>query len=207
MKIMIVGATGTIGKAVAALLERDHDIVRVGYRDGDYQVDLGSKQSIEGLFDAVGPVDAVISTAGLAGFAPFAELDDDAFDLALGNKLMGQVNLVRVGADRLAEGGSITLTSGILARQPMPGSAAVSMANGALDAFVGAAAMEVGRGIRVNAVAPAFVKETMVMMGMDPAPGVSAADTAMAYKLAVDGDANGEVLDVTPVANAQLRIM
>ena len=202
MKIMIVGATGTIGKAVAELLERNHDIVRVGYREGDHKVDLGSKQSIEELFDAVGPVDVVISTAGLAGFAPFAKLDDAAFDLALGNKLMGQVNLVRVGSDRINEGGSITLTSGILARQPMPGSAAVSMANGALDAFVKAAAMEIGRGIRVNSVAPAFVKETMVMMGMDPAPGVSAADTAMAYKLAVEGDVNGEVLDVTPVAEA-----
>lgn len=197
MRIMIVGATGTIGKAVAALLELDHDIVRVGHRDGDHRVDLGSKASIEALFDAVGQVDAVISTAGQAGFAPFAELDDAAFDLALRNKLMGQVNLVRVGHDRVSDGGSVTLTSGILARRPMPGSVAVSMANGALDAFARAAAMEVGRGIRVNVVSPEFVKETMVMMGMDPASGVSAADTAQAYKLAVEGDANGETLDVT----------
>lgn len=197
MKIMIVGATGTIGKAVATLLEQDHDIVRVGHKDGDHRVDLGSKASIEGLFDAVGQVDAVISTAGLASFAPFAELDDGAFDLAIRNKLMGQVNLVRVGNDRVNDGGSITLTSGILARRPMPGSVAVSMANGALDAFAGAAAMEIGHGIRVNVVSPDFVKETMVMMGMDPTPGVSAADTAKAYKLAVEGDVNGQVLDVT----------
>jgi NAD(P)-dependent dehydrogenase (short-subunit alcohol dehydrogenase family) len=197
MKIMIVGATGTIGKAVATLLEQDHDIVRVGHHDGDHRVDLGSKASIEELFDAVGQVDAVISTAGQASFAPFAELDDGAFDLAIRNKLMGQVNLVRVGNDRVNDGGSITLTSGILARLPMPGSVAVSMANGALDAFAGAAAMEIGRGIRVNVVSPAFVKETMAMMGMDPTPGVSAADTAKAYKLAVESDVNGEVLDVT----------
>ena len=197
MKIMIVGATGTIGKAVATLLEQDHDIVRVGHKDGDHRVDLGSKASIEELFDAVGQVDAVISTAGLASFAPFAKLDDGAFDLAVGNKLMGQVNLVRVGNDRVNEGGSITLTSGILARRPMPGSVAISMANGALDAFARAAAMEIGRGIRVNVVSPDFVKETMAMMGMDPTPGVSAADTAKAYKLAVEGDVNGQVLDVT----------
>lgn len=197
MKIMIVGATGTIGKAVATLLEKYHDIVRVGHGDGDHRVDLGSKASIEDLFDAVGPVDAVISTAGQASFGPFAELDDGAFDLAVGNKLMGQVNLVRVGKDRVNDGGSITLTSGILARRPMPGSVAISMANGALDAFARAAAMEIGRGIRVNVVSPDFVKETMAMMGMDPTPGVSAADTAKAYKLAVEGDVNGQVLDVT----------
>lgn len=195
MKIMIVGATGTIGNAVSTLLAKDHEIVRVGFDDGDYQADLGSKASIVALFDAVGPVDAVISTAGLADFGPLAELDDAAFELALSNKLMGQVNLVRVGADKINENGSITLTSGILARDPMPGSAAISMANGALESFAKAAALELDRGVRINVVAPAFVKETMEMMGMDPTHGLSAADTAKAYQAAVEGDANGLTLD------------
>jgi len=197
MKIMIIGASGTIGQAVAAELAQDHEIVRVGHDNGDYRVDLGSKESIEALFDAVGPVDAVVSTAGAAGFAPLSRLDDDAFELALSNKLMGQVNLVRIGKDRVRDGGSITLTGGILSRQPMPGSAAVSLANGALESFVKAAGLELDRGVRVNVVAPAFVKETMEKMGMDPTPGVSAADTAMAYRTAVDGAATGQTLDVT----------
>jgi NAD(P)-dependent dehydrogenase (short-subunit alcohol dehydrogenase family) len=200
MKIMIIGATGTIGTAVSNILEDGNDIVRVGYSDGDFRVDLGSKMSIAALFDAVGPVDAVISTAGLADFGPLASLDDAAFDLALSNKLMGQINLIRIGVDKLNKNGSITLTSGILARQPMPGSSVISMANGALDAFVKAAALEVSNGVRVNTVAPAFVKETMEMMGMDPTPGLSAADTAKAYKQAVEGDANGMTLDATEYA-------
>ena len=200
MKIMIIGATGTIGSAVSNILANENDIVRVGYSDGDFNVDLGSKVSIAALFDAVGPVDAVISTAGLADFGPLASLDDAAFDLALSNKLMGQINLIRIGADKLNKNGSITLTSGILARQPMPGSSVISMANGALDAFVKAAALEVSNGIRVNTVAPAFVKETMEMMGMDPTPGLSAADTAKAYKQAVEGDANGMTLDAPDYA-------
>jgi len=196
MKIMVVGATGTIGKAVAALLEQNHEVVRVGHRDGDHRVDLGSRASIEALFNAVGPLDAVVSTAGAAGFGPFAQLDDDAFELALSNKLMGQVNLARTGMDRVNEGGSITLTSGVLSRQPIPGSVAVSMANGALESFAKAAALEIGRGVRVNVVSPVFVKETMELMGMDPTPGVSAADTARAYKVAVESDVNGATLDV-----------
>ena len=200
MKIMIIGATGTIGTAVSNILEDGNDIVRVGYSDGDFRVDLGSKMSIAALFDAVGPVDAVISTAGLADFGPLASLDDAAFDLALSNKLMGQINLIRIGVDKLNKNGSITLTSGILARQPMPGSSVISMANGALDAFVKAAALEVSNGVRVNTVAPAFVKETMEMMGMDPTPGLSAADTAKAYKQAVEGDANGMTLDAPEYA-------
>ena len=197
MKILVVGATGTIGNAVADRLSQSHDVVRVGYRDGDYKVDLGSKPSIQELFDSVGPVDAVVSTAGIADFAPFDKLDDAAFDLALNNKLMGQVNLVRVGQNHVTDGGSITLTAGILSRHPMPGTVAISMANGALESFSRAAALEIERGLRVNTVSPAFVKETMELMGMDPTSGVSAADTTKAYVVAVEGDMNGQTLDVT----------
>ena len=195
MKVLIVGATGTIGKAVAERLSGTHEVVTAGHLGGDHQVDLGSKASIEELFSNVGAIDAVISTAGVADFAPFEKLDDDAFDLALTNKLMGQINLVRVGEDHVSDGGSFTLTAGILARQPMPGSVAISMANGALESFARAVALELGRGIRVNAVSPAFVKETMEMMGMDPTPGISASDTANAYVAAIEGNQSGETLD------------
>ncbi len=195
MKVLIVGATGTIGQAVANRLSEKHDLILAGHRDGDYQVDLGSKASIEGLFNKVGKVDAVISTAGAENFGPFNDLDDAAFDLALTNKLMGQINLVRVGRDYISDAGSFTLTAGILSRQPIPGSVAVSMANGALESFAKAAALELDRGLRVNIVSPAFVKETMEMMGMDPTPGLSAADTAKAYQVAVEGNHNGATLD------------
>lgn len=195
MKILIVGATGLIGGAVTDRLSPRHEIIKVGHRDGDLQVDLGSKSSIEALFNAAGPVDAVICTAGAAGFAPFQDLDDADYDLALSNKLMGQINLVRVGQDKLTEAGSFTLTAGILSREPMPGSVVISMANGALESFVRAAALELDRGLRVNAVSPIFVKETMEMMGMDPTNGLSAMDTAKAYEAAVEKSLNGETID------------
>lgn len=195
MKIMVIGATGTIGKAVAERLGKENEVIAVGYSDGDLQVDLGSSLSIEELFEKSGPVDAVISTAGLANFGALNDQTDADYQLALNNKLMGQVNLVRIGKDYINAGGSITLTSGILSRQPMPGSASISMVNGALESYAKAAALEL-ENLRLNVVAPAFVKETMEMMGMDSTHGISAADTAKTYEVSVKGQMHGETLDV-----------
>ncbi len=194
MKILIIGATGTIGKAVAQTLSADHQIIRAGYSDGDVRVDLGNPESIREMFATTGKVDAVISTAGLAGFAPLAQLQDSDYQLALNNKVMGQINLIRLGSAYITDGGSVTLTSGILSKEPIPGSASIAMANGALESYVLAAALEENR-INLNVVAPAFVKETMEMMGMDSSTGISAADTARAYAEALTGH-HGETLDV-----------
>jgi len=194
MKILLVGASGTIGKAVEQALSQDHTIIAANYSGGDIQVDLGSPESIQAMFSTVGPVDAVISTAGVANFAAFKELTDADYELALQNKLMGQINLIRIGQTSVNAGGSITLTSGILSRQPIPGSAVISMANGALESYVKAVALELET-LRVNVVAPAFVKETMAMMGMDTQGGLSAADTAKAYVSAVTGEMSGKTLD------------
>lgn len=128
MKVLVVGATGVIGKAVVELLQNDHDVIKASHRAGDYKVDLASWESISSLFHKAGKVDAVISTAGLANFGEFAGLKDEDYSLALNNKLMGQVNLVRIGKSFVNKGGSVTLTSGALG--PIPGSAAVSLANG-----------------------------------------------------------------------------
>lgn len=195
MRIMVIGATGTIGREVVKLLAPAHDIVKVGNRRGDYCVDLGARPSIEKLFAEVGTVDAVVSVAGTAKFGSLDELSDEDYMLGLTNKLMGQVNLVRIGRRLVRDNGSLTLTSGILSREPMPGTAAIAMVNGALESFVRAAALEMQRGLRVNVVSPIFVKETMQAMGMDTAGGMSAARTARAYKEAVEGVRNGEVLD------------
>ncbi|WP_394147271.1 short chain dehydrogenase [Shewanella atlantica] len=195
MKILIIGASGTIGKAVYERLSGDNELITANYKDGDVTVDLGDKESIKKMFEQVGRVDALVSAAGLANFVPLEAHSDQDFELALNNKLMGQVNLLRIGRDHISQGGSITLTSGVLSRQPMPGSASISMANGALESFVKAAALEFDQ-LRLNVIAPAFVKETMVMMGMDPEWGISAADTAKVYELAVKGEMHGQTLDV-----------
>jgi NAD(P)-dependent dehydrogenase (short-subunit alcohol dehydrogenase family) len=196
MKIIVIGATGTIGRAVVDLLAPYHDIVKVGFKSGDLQVDIASKGSIRKLFQSVGSFDAVVSAAGLATFGSLDELGDEDYMLGLSNKLMGQVNLVREGQKHINDNGSFTLTSGVLSQNPMPGSASISMVNAGLEGFVRAAALEVKRGIRVNVVSPIWVKETMEAMGMDASEGMSAFQTALAYKESVEGKRNGEVLDV-----------
>jgi NAD(P)-dependent dehydrogenase (short-subunit alcohol dehydrogenase family) len=196
MKIILIGATGTIGQKVHERLQENHEVIPVGFKDGDYQVDIADKNSIQNLFDQVGEVDAVISTAGLSAFGALDELSDEQFSLGWNNKLMGQINILRVGQSFVREGGVILLTSGMLAIEPIPGSAATSAANGALNSFVIAASLELGDKLRINAVSPVFVKETMEMMGMDSSGGMSAADTANAYQAALEGSMTGEVIDV-----------
>lgn len=194
MRILVVGATGLLGKAVTARLSSNDEVIAAGYSDGDVKVDLGSTVSIKAMFEQVGEVDAVISTAGVANFGAFDQMTDDEYLLALSNKLMGQVNLVRLGRGYIKNGGSITLTSGVLSREPMQGSVAVSMVNGGLESFVKAAALELEK-FRLNIVSPIFVKETMAMMGMDTESGLSADDTARAYVAAVKGSMHGITLD------------
>lgn len=194
MRVVVVGASGTIGQAIVAALGSKHDVVPVGNHQGTYRVDLGDRASIDALFQAIGIADAIISAAGLGKFAALAELTDADFAFSLGNKLMGQVNLVRIGTRYVADGGSFTLTSGILAQHPIPGSAAISVVNAGVEAFGRAAALELPRGIRANVVSPPWVAETLSAMGRDPAGGLPAAVVARAYLRSLEGRMSGEVL-------------
>ena len=201
MKILVIGATGTIGAAVAQALEARHQVLRASHTRSALKVDLADPESIRRLYAKVGRVDAVVSAAGQAAFRPLLALSDADFALSLNNKLMGQVNLVRFGAETLAEGGSFTLTTGIGSRQPMPGGAAISLVNAGLEGFVRAAALDLPRGLRINAVAPGWVRETLVAMKMDPSPGVPAALVAQTYLKAVEGSMTGQILDVVSGAD------
>ncbi|GAA4651173.1 short chain dehydrogenase [Kistimonas scapharcae] len=196
MKILIIGASGTIGKAVTEKLKANHEVITANHNSGDHQVDLGSKASITALFEQVGPVDAVISTTGMARFGTLEQLSDADYQLGLDNKLMGQVNLVRIGKAYLSEGGSVTLTSGFLAQNPMPGSISLSTVNGALEGFVRAAALELGESLRVNTVSPVFVTETAQAMGMGTEGTLPAEQTANAYQASIEGNMTGQILDV-----------
>jgi NAD(P)-dependent dehydrogenase (short-subunit alcohol dehydrogenase family) len=159
------------------------------------KVDIEDPRSIEALFRQVKDVDAVVSCAGDGRFVPLARLTDDDIAYSVKSKLMGQVNLIRQALRSVREGGSVTVTSGVLAQKPMPGGAAISMVNAGLEGFVRGAAAEAPRGVRVNAVSPPWVKETLVALKMDPSQGLPAAAVARAYVAAVTGSSNGETLD------------
>jgi NAD(P)-dependent dehydrogenase (short-subunit alcohol dehydrogenase family) len=194
MRILVVGAGGTIGRAVVAALSVGHEVVSAS-RSAGIKVDIADPASIKAMYRSAGKLDAVVSVAGQAKFAPLAKLSDADFRFCLDNKLMGQVNLVRFGLEHLADGGSFTLTTGVLARSPMPGSAAISLVNAAIEGFVRAAALEAPRGIRVNAVSPPWVAETLTAMKMDPSQGLPAAVVAQSYVRSVTGSENGATLE------------
>jgi NAD(P)-dependent dehydrogenase (short-subunit alcohol dehydrogenase family) len=195
-KIVIFGATGTIGKAVVAALSPQYEVLQVGHRQGAFRADLADADSIRNVFKAIGPVDAIVSTAGAARFGPLQNLTDEDFRYSLANKLMGQVNLARLGLEYLNAKGSITLTSGVLARKPMVGSAVISLVNAGLEGFARAAALEAPRGIRVNVVSPPWVTETLKALNMDPSPDKPAAEVAKGYVKSVEGPESGQVIEI-----------
>jgi NAD(P)-dependent dehydrogenase (short-subunit alcohol dehydrogenase family) len=195
MKIVVIGATGTIGRAVVAALRNKHEIVAISRSTAENRADITDKASLEKAFAAIGTVDAILSAAGGAVFKPLAALSDADFEKCLHDKLMGQVNVVRVGASYVRPGGSITITSGVLAQEPMPGTAAISLVNAGLEGFGRAAALELKDKVRVNVVSPPWVSETLVALKMDPKNGLPAAEVAKAYVRSVEGDATGQTID------------
>jgi NAD(P)-dependent dehydrogenase (short-subunit alcohol dehydrogenase family) len=192
MRVLLIGATGTIGATIEmAMKARGHTVLPAS-RSGDNQVDLGDPGSIKALFARVGEVDAIVSAAGAAPFGTLDQIDDDGWTLGLTNKLLGQINLVRFGRSILRPSGSITLTSGILADHPNPGSTVLSATNAGLHGFVGSAALQMTEGRRVNAVSPPLVRETAIKLGWGNG-GMPAAQVAEMYVTAVEGSDNGHV--------------
>lgn len=198
MKIVIIGASGAIGSAVASELGQRHEIIAVGSRSGAHQADMSDIAQVRALFERIGRVDAVVVTAGKLHFAPLSELTPEQLQVGLDSKLMGQVNVALVAQQYLNDGGSITLTSGIVAEQPIRLGVAASMTNSAVEGFVRGAAVELARGLRINVVSPTVLEESMAAYeaffpGFEP---VAASRVALAYRRSVEGVQTGQVLRV-----------
>ncbi len=198
MKILVIGANGTIGKAVVEELRPRHEIVTAGRTHGDRRVNIADLQSVRELLQAAGSVDAVVCAAGSVHFGPLAEMTPEHFAIGLGDKLMGQVHLVIAARELLNPGGSITLTAGTLSRDPIRYGSSASMVNGALESFVRSAALELPAGQRINAVSPTVVAESMgefgaYFRGFDAVP---VKRVALAYSKSVEGAQTGQVYTV-----------
>lgn len=198
MKIAIIGATGTVGKAVANELRPRHQIIEVGRTSGEIHVDLTDEESIHALFERIGRIDALVAAAGQVHFGPLGRMTADQFRLGLHDKLLGQVNLALIGQHHLSDGGSITLTSGILSDEPIVGGANAAAVSAAVDGFVRAAAIELPRGIRINAVSPSVVRESLDTYGpfFKGFEAVPASRVALAYSRSVEGGQTGKVYKV-----------
>lgn len=195
MRVLVIGASGTIGKPlVAALRQGGHQVVEASRKSSSFPVDITDSKSIRSLLEKVGRVDAIVTAAGSGKWAPMESLSEDDLFFTLRYKLMGQANVVRMGLDFVNDGGSITVTSGVLSEKPTRGSAAVSMVNAGLEGFTRAAALEAPRGLRVNCVSPPWVCETLQAMGQDPSFGLPAEVVARSYVAAIEGKANGSII-------------
>ena len=197
MKIIIVGATGTLGKKVAEAFAQKHEIIRVGNTKGDVQVDITNETSIKNMFEQIGVFDALISTSGKGPFAPINQLTGEVFKSGLLDKLLGQINLVLIGQHYINKGGSFTLTTGILAENPVAAGSVLSTINGGLNSFVAAAAPEIGNGIRINAVSPNVVEDSPAYF--DSFPGeipITMEKVVKAYEKSVLGILTGQVIKV-----------
>ena len=198
MRIIVVGAEGDIGKAACEELGSRHDIIRAGRSSGDIQVDMADRASVDAMYTKCGQVDAVISTAGTVHFGPLAEFTEETFMLGLRHKVMGQVNLVLAGLTSVSNGGSFTLTSGVLDRDPIRMGTAAAAANGALGGFVLGAAIEMPRGLRINVVSPGLLAVSVPRYG-EWFPGhepVSSKRVGLAYAKSVEGAITGKVIIV-----------
>jgi NAD(P)-dependent dehydrogenase (short-subunit alcohol dehydrogenase family) len=201
LKLLLIGASGTIGQAIGAVLSQSHEVVAASRTSESARVDISDPTSIRALFEAVGPVDGVIIAAGAARLKPLAQLEDEDFEFSLHNKLMGQVNVAREGLQRVRDHGVIVITSGQASRAPYPGSGIISLVNAGLEGFVRAAALEAPRGIRVIAVSPPSVSESLSKRGMDASGGLPASVVAQAYLRAVESRVTGKVIE--PGADGQ----
>ena len=196
MKILIVGGNGTIGSKVSAHLSKKHEVIIAGRTSGDINVDMTDSDSIKAMFEKTGSVDAVVCTAGEAKWAAFDSLSEADYYIGIKSKLMGQVNLVRIGKDYLNPGGSFTLSTGILADHPVLMTTSAAMVNGAIHSFVKAACLELKNGIRINVVASGLVEDAIdhyeaFFPGHNPIPMKKVVN---GFVKSVEGAGTGEII-------------
>lgn len=198
MKIIVIGGTGTIGKAVVKELGKHHQVIVAGMTHGDICVDISDETSIEKMYQSIESLDAVVATTGKVHFADFSVITSEDYLFGLKNKLMGQVNLVLIGQKYLNDGGSFTLTSGILNQDPIRTGTSAAMVNGAIEGFVKNVAIELPRNMRINAISPTVITESMPLYGdyFRGYESISASKVALAYSKSVNGAQTGQVYRV-----------
>lgn len=195
MNILVIGGNGTIGKRIVEALSNKHSVAIGGRTSGDVLVDLEDSDSIRKMYSSTGKMDAIVSIAGEAKWAPFSELSEEDYYLGIRSKLMGQVNLVRIGTEFLNPGGSFTLSTGILADDPVLNTSSAAMVNGAIHSFVKAAALEIAP-YRINAVSLGVVEDAYEKY-KDYFPGhnpISTNEVVNAYLKSILGAGSGEII-------------
>jgi NAD(P)-dependent dehydrogenase (short-subunit alcohol dehydrogenase family) len=198
MKIIVVGSSGAVGNAALQALSVRNEVITANRSSGDYKIDLEDVESIRAMYASVGKVDAVVCAIGHGHFGPVDGMTSEQFMKGIIHKTLPQVNLVLEGLSYMTDGGSFTITSGVLNRDPIRGGASAAAANGALDSFVIGAAVDMPRGIRINVVSPEVLEVSRAKYNgfFHGHVHVSEEDVGLAYCKAVEGCGNGQILIV-----------
>jgi NAD(P)-dependent dehydrogenase (short-subunit alcohol dehydrogenase family) len=196
MKILMVGGNGTIGKRVSTHFSKKYEVIIAGRTSGDVMMDMGDSKSIKAMFEKTGKVDAVVCTAGDAKWDNFNSMTEEDFYIGIKSKLMGQVNLVRIGMTYMNPGGSFTLSTGILADHPVAMTTSAAMVNGAIHSFIKALALELENNIRINVVSSGLVEDAVdkyeaYFPGHNPIP---MGKVVNGFVKCVEGKGNGEII-------------
>ncbi|MEP2448257.1 MAG: short chain dehydrogenase [Balneola sp.] len=196
MKILVIGGNGTIGKPVVSYFMETDDVIIAGRNSGDIKLDIADTSSIKKALEQTGKVDAIVCIAGEAKWDDFQNLSEQDYYIGIKSKLMGQVNLVRIGQDYINDNGSITLSTGILADDPVIKTTSAAMVNGAIHSFAQAVALELKGFPRINAVSLGMVEDAYekykgYFPGHNPVPMNK---VVKAYERSVKGQGNGEII-------------
>ncbi len=193
-RILVIGSSGLLGSHLVKALQSKAEVIEASFQRAQLKVDIADPASLKSLFQRVGIVEAIACTGGVARFVPLESASDDDWAHGFANKLMGQVNVVRLGTAFVRDGGAITLTTGVLAQHPMPGGSIITTVNAAVEGFVRAAALELGSRVRINAVSPGWITETLQAMGMDTATGLPAERVAEHFVQQMESGASGSIV-------------
>jgi 3-oxoacyl-[acyl-carrier protein] reductase len=208
-KAVVIGGASGIGWASAQALAAEGcritiaDVNADGARSraaelgsqhiGDY-VDVTDEDSVQRLFDNVGPLDIAVNCAGFSNIGLITDMPVEDFRAVVDVCLNGSMIVMKHAGRHLREGGSLVSISSLNARQPAAGMSAYCAAKAGLSMLTQVAALEMGpRGIRVNAVAPGFV-HTPLTAAAASVPGV--------VKDYVDNTAIGRAGTPEDIANA-----
>lgn len=184
MRVLLIGASGTIGKILNPALAKNHEIITAGRNSGDFKIDLSDSISIEKLFEEVTNIDACICVAGDCYTGDLHSLDEEKLNIGIKNKLLGQINLVLIGQKYVNDNGSFILTSGKMGDQPVKNNISKAIVNGAINSFALSASLELERGIRINVISPAKVSD------------IPTEDLINAYSKCIEKSITGEIIKV-----------
>lgn len=197
-KIVVVGATGRLGRVVVGGLS-DYEVIRAGRSGPDLKIDALDFESVSDVFASVGTFDGLISCIGGTPFKTFEELTMEDFALGLSKKCFSQLNLAKAAIPYLTESGSITLTSGIIGDEPILAGSCAAAANGALNMCVSTLAAEYAGKLRINIVSPSIIENSVEDYGMlfDGFEPTSKKRIVEAYRRTISAPISGRVLRQT----------